>query len=528
MKNNNSIYINQVGYLPGDSKIAYISSQVRQSQEGTDLFELCDTATGKTLYSGKIQGSGNVDKGAGQAIYTADFSDFQTSGKYFIKFGQEKSFDFQISSDVYRDLYFSTLNYFKLSRCGQGLCHTSPADVYGTDQTKNVHGGWHDAGDYGRYVVAGAKTIMDLLLAYNSSKDSFKDFDILAEVRFELEWMLQMQREDGGVYHKITCYHFCGFVMPAQETERQVLSPVSTAATADFVGVTAYSAQYFEGTDPEFARKLIEAAKKSQAYLDSHEDEFFINPPEITTGAYGDRNVSDERYFALCSLWAALGDETYLNRALVIRAQQKDRPLDPNCPWDRGWVESFGWGMVAGYGTEILLANAEKIKNRALVNSLCADVLTQAMEILEISNNSAFGTCLLHFGWGSNGAVCDQAHVMMMAYSISKKEEFKKAAKKQIDYILGCNPLDLCYITCQGSRYPVNPHHRPSGASGKLMPGMLSGGPSEWLQDECAKENLQGQPPLKCFIDAQPSYSTNEVAIYWNSAFVYLLAKVFF
>ena len=180
MKNNNSIYINQVGYLPGDSKIAYISSQVRQSQEGTNLFELCDTATGKTLYSGKIQGSGNVDKGAGQAIYTADFSDFQTSGKYFIKFGQEKSFDFQISSDVYRNLYFSTLNYFKLSRCGQGLCHTSPADVYGTDQTKNVQGGWHDAGDYGRYVVAGAKTIMDLLLAYNSSKDSFKEFDILS------------------------------------------------------------------------------------------------------------------------------------------------------------------------------------------------------------------------------------------------------------------------------------------------------------------------------------------------------------
>lgn len=528
MKDNNSIFINQVGYGLTDSKIAYISSDARQKAGGTDLFELCDASTGYCLYSGKIQGDGSIDRGAGQAIYKAEFSDFQTPGQYFVKFGQEKSFDFIIAKGVYQNLYFSTLNYFKLSRCGQGICHTSPADIYGSDQTKNVQGGWHDAGDYGRYVVAGAKAIMDLLLAYDSSKDSFKDFDILDEVRFELKWMLQMQREDGGVYHKITCYHFCGFVMPEEETERQVLSPVSTAATADFAGVAAYSAKYFEGADPEFARQLIEAAKKSQAYLDSHEDELFINPPEITTGGYGDRNVSDERYFALCSLWAALGDEEYLKRAMEIRARQKDRPLDPNCPWDKGWQECFGWGMVAGYGTEILLANAEKMKNQALVNSLSADVLSQAREILEISKNSAFGTCVERFGWGSNGAVCDQAHLLMLAYSIKKDEEFKKAAKKQIDYILGCNPLDLCYITCQGSRYPVNPHHRPSGASGQLMPGMLSGGPSEWLQDECAKENLQGQPPLKCFIDAQPSYSTNEVAIYWNSAFVYLLAKISF
>jgi endoglucanase len=55
---------------------------------------------------------------------------------------------------------------------------------------------------------------------------------------------------------------------------------------------------------------------------------------------------------------------------------------------------------------------------------------------------------------------------------------------------------------------------------------MLAGGPCGALLDAYAKEHLAGQPALKCYADAEPSYSTNEVAIYWNSAFVYTLVRV--
>ena len=522
MKDNNSIFINQVGYSLKDSKYAFLMGDFH---EGTDLFEVFDVKTNACVYSGKVSLSQKDDARAGQPIYLADFSELENPGQYYVQSKDAKSFNFKIEKNVYKDLYFKTLNYFNLSRCGQGICHTGEAEIYGTNQTKNVQGGWHDAGDYGRYIVAGAKTVMDLLIAYKNTRDSFTDFDILSEVRFELEWMLQMQRDDGAVYHKISCYHFCAFIMPEEEKDKLVLSPVSTAATADFAGVMAYSSAFFEDIDPNFARNLLAAAKKAQLYLDSHEDEFFINPPEITTGGYGDRNVSDERYFALCALWAATGDNSLLEKAVRIRTLQKQRPLDPATPWDRGWTESFGWGMVSGYGTEILLENSERIKDFTLLNSIRSDVLKGADEIMGIVNQSAFKTCLQHFGWGSNGAVCDQAHLLMLAYSINGKPEYKAAAKYQLDYILGANPLNICYVTGCGSKSPLHPHHRPSGASGIVTAGMLSGGPSEWLQDECAKQNLQGQPPLKCFIDAQPSYSTNEVAIYWNSTFVYLLAK---
>ncbi|MBR1639887.1 MAG: glycoside hydrolase family 9 protein [Treponema sp.] len=541
-RNNESlILVNQIGYIPGEAKFAYIQADSVEAAGKT--FSLVEKNSGKCLFSGDWKKSVE-DAAAGDSYCYADFSDFtgQSGTEYVIisnavtGAAPVTSFPFKISDNIYDDLYFSTLNYFKLSRCGQGICHTGKAVVYGSDEEKDVQGGWHDAGDYGRYVVAGAKTVMDLLLAYDFSAARFNRFDILDEVRFELEWMLQMQREDGAVYHKISCYHFCAFINPEDEKDQLVLSPVSTAATADFVGTLSYAAGYFMDLDGAFAERLLAAALKAQSYLDTHEDELYINPPEITTGGYGDRDVSDERYFALCALFVRTGKSEYLAKALKIRHEKEAEPRIEGEPW-RGWFEHYGWGCVSGYGTEILLKNLELVKKSAcelgqsgdlLAEELKKYFLLQAEKSLEFSRASVFGLDIPHFGWGSNGSVCDVAHIMMVAYRLCGKEEYKTVARRQISYILGCNPLNFCYITGSGSKSPVNPHHRPSGASKKVMPGMLAGGPCEGLNDAYAKSHLNNLPPLKCYADAEPSYSTNEVAIYWNSAFVYLLAALYF
>lgn len=523
-----SIFINQIGYLPQDIKKVFVAENTAKAG---DTFEVCNAKSAAVIYSGQLKNSladGGVDAAAGELVFSGDFSSVNQPGEYLVRVNGNESFKFKIAQDVYNNLYYSLLKYFNLSRCGQGICHTDVAEVYGTGEKKNVQGGWHDAGDYGRYVVAGTKTVMDLLLAYDAAGAKFKDFDILAEVRFELEWLLQLQREDGGVYHKISCYHFCGFINPEDEKDALVLAPVSTAATADFAGCLAYSAAYFEASDSKFAEKLIGAARKAQVYLDSHEDQLYINPPEITTGGYGDRTVIDERYFALCGLWAATGEKEYLEKAAKTRAEGKARIPDPANPWDKGWMEAFGWGLVSGYGTEILLKNEKLIEDKALVEEIKTGIINQAEGILERAAASAFNYDSKWIGWGSNGAICDIAHILIIAFRLTGKAEYFNTARAQINYVLGCNPVNYCYVTGAGTKSPVNPHHRPSGASGKVMAGMLVGGPSAGLQDEYAKKNLAGLPPLKCYADAMPSYSTNEVAIYWNSALVYLMANCCF
>ena len=531
------IFVNQIGYGLNGSKYAYVRGAVQQEE-----FSLLDEA-GKTVFSGKL-GKAVKDRVSDEEICAADFSGFKTPGTYTVKIEGGQSVPFKIGEGLFNDLYLSILQYFYLSRCGQDIqieeesiwnhpaCHTGIAKIYGTNKTKKVLGGWHDAGDYGRYVVAGSKTVMDLLLAYASLKASgtvaagVEVFDILNEVRFELEWMLEMQREDGAVYHKISCYHFCPFILPQEENEALVIAPVSTSATADFAGCLAFAYTFYKEKDKAFAEKLLSAAKKAQEYLDSHEDELYKNPPEITTGGYGDWSVKDERYFALSSLFAVTGDEKYLEKAMQVRKEAKAIPYNPEEPWKRPWIEGFGWGCVAGYGTEILLRNKKLIKNTSIIEDLEASIKEAAEKVFARVENASFGTSLEKVFWGSNGAVCDNAHLLLLVYDLFGKKEYFEAAKKQLDYLLGCNPMNVCYVTGFGTNTVHNPHHRPSGAVGSTMPGMLSGGPSEWLADEIAKNNLQGKPPLQCFIDVQGSYSTNEVAIYWNSPLVYLVARV--
>jgi len=516
MKNGKRIFVNQIGFAPDAVKTVCFFCD---GSVPADFF--VNDESGRCVWSGKF-GVPIEDAFSGGTVASGDFSAFSGEGIFTVTAAGSTSFPFRIGSGLYDGLLFSVLDYFRLSRCGEDVldpvfghaaCHTKNALVYGTEACIDVHGGWHDAGDYGRYVVAGAKAVMDLLDAFDSCGSGFSRFDILSEVRFELEWMLRMQRSDGAVYHKVSCFHFCGFIMPQDEDDELVVSPVSTAATADFAGCAAAASKYFALSDGEFAARLLSAAKLAQSYLDSHDDEIYSNPPELKTGEYGDRNVADERYFALCALFSATGDGCYLQKALALRAENLK--------------ESFGWGNVAGYGTEILLKSKDSLPD-SVVSELADAVVSVAEKLLSAAARNGFAVALEKVFWGSNGCVCDNAHVFMLAFSLTGRKEFRIAASRQLDYILGCNPLGICYVTGAGSCCPEHTHHRPSGALGKSMPGMLAGGPASGMHDAAAKKHLEGVPPLLSYIDDERSYSTNEVAIYWNSTLAALISALNF
>lgn len=509
------IFVNQIGYSQNAKKYAYIDC----SKIKAKTFSI-QNKSGKIIYEGSVC-SKKKDRLSETDYSMIQFDELCTPGLYVLKCGDYTSEDFSIGNDLFKDVYISSLRYFYLSRCGEQItdkdfghsaCHTKSALIYGTKDKLKVKGGWHDAGDYGRYVVAGVKTVMDLLLAYECNYYR-EDFNILDEVSFELKWLLQMQRSDGAVYHKISCYHFCSFIMPQDEKDKIVISPVSTAATADFVGCLAYAVQFYRKQKPAFAQKLLEAAKRAQNYLDLHEDELFINPKEITTGSYGDSHVEDERYFALCSLFGETKNPVYLEKAMRIRNKSS-------------WKEAFFWGNMSAYGTEILLRSQEYIEDSKIVSQLKDVIIERADELLSIMGKSPFNISLDKVHWGSNGQICDEAHILSLAFDLTQNQKYYDAAISNMNYLFGCNPVNKCYISGFGKNTVSKPHHRPSAALKKTMPGMLAGGPCEGLVDAVAKERLTGKAPINCYLDEYESYSTNEIAIYWNSAFVYMLAKL--
>jgi endoglucanase len=98
-----------------------------------------------------------------------------------------------------------------------------------------------------------------------------------------------------------------------------------------------------------------------------------------------------------------------------------------------------------------------------------------------------------------------------------------------MDYLLGRNAINQSYVSGYGERASLNQHHRfwahsldPSLPS--PAPGSLAGGPNSGLQDPVAQRNLQGCAPATCYTDDIGSYSTNEVAINWNSALAWMTA----
>ena len=528
-----NVNLNQVGYLPHARKTAVIRS------EGIDKTFTIKDASGKDVYTGELAGPVDAPY-AEEKVYQADFSDLETPGTYTLVVSNgDDSYPFVIGEDVYDDLLRDTFLMFARQRCGMEItkelagdfahpvCHDTEALIYGTDSYKDVTGGWHDAGDYGRYVVAGATAVADLFLTYEDFPDLWSSDDlgipesgngvpdILDEARYELDWMLKMQDESsGGVHHKVTCRVFPEFVMPQEETEELVISEISNTATGDFAAVMAKASVLYEPYDAAFAKEALAAAKKAYSYLEDHRSApSFKNPEDILTGEYPDGQYKDEMLWAAVELYNITGEEkynTYIRDLLDLYV-----------------LHGFGWQGMGSYANLSYLRMDETKQDADLAAKIRTEVETKAKTYLQNARTDGYMVALGdNYCWGSNLSVCAYARQMLMASDEQGADaaDLRQAAYDQLTYILGQNATGYCFVTGYGSLSAQQPHHRPSVAVGKAMPGMVIGGPDGAREDSYAKTVLAQEPPAKCYADSMQSYSTNEVTIYWNSPFLYFLS----
>ncbi|MBQ3565885.1 MAG: glycoside hydrolase family 9 protein, partial [Oscillospiraceae bacterium] len=173
------IITNQVGYKPDSQKIATFRNITSEKQ-----FSVVNADTKKTVYTGELYGETN-NSSAGETNWLGDFSSVTEPGSYYITCGDlDASYTFEIGDKVYNNLLDDSVRMLYLQRCGTAVeddvfghvaCHNTKAVVYGTNQTIDVSGGWHDAGDYGRYIVPAAKAVADLLYAYQANPSLYSD-----------------------------------------------------------------------------------------------------------------------------------------------------------------------------------------------------------------------------------------------------------------------------------------------------------------------------------------------------------------
>jgi endoglucanase len=538
------IKVDQVGYLPRAAKVAVVTAAAK-------TFEVKRASDHVTVFKGTL-GPASFDADTGDSVQITDFTKLHQAGTYYLDVpGVGRSWTFSIRPDVFLHTYYLAMRAFYGQRCGTAVdlgpgfpgythaaCHLNGEfhSSSGKQGEQDNIGGWHDAGDYGRYVVNSGITTGTLLWTWEIYGPKVKSIklnipesgngtpDILNEVRWNLEWMLKMQDEDGGAWHKQTSEHFPAFVMPEDDhLASEVIGTgqvpyKSTCATADLAAVAAIAARVYQPFDAKFAARNLEAARKAWLWTEKFPNVLFKNPPGVSTGEYGDNDCGDERLWAAAELWRTTGEAAY--SAYFVKHYADFRPsLDAPSP--------EGWKEVAALGLWTYALDTHKGTDAGVVADIRKRTAAAARAVVEHTGKNPYRVSLLtkDYVWGSNGVVANYGMELLVADVLAPDPSFVESALDNLHYLLGRNTFSLSWMTQVGANPYRHPHHRPSGAdkNAEPWPGLLSGGPNAGRQDDALKKLPEGLPPAKIYLDEQASYASNEIAINWQAALVFLL-----
>lgn len=523
-----SVHLNSIGYLPHHKKEITVSSEAK-------TFEIKQTSDNKTVYQGNTVGP-NYQEDVDQDLWIAEFSDFSEIGEYYIQLDNgESSKSFLINNNIY-DVPFSTvMNSFYLLRCGTAVNTEHNGDIFHHEACHHDDGygdyigspgviidgtgGWHDAGDYGKYVVNAGITMGVLLFTWEhlqeniiessytipEEEDEVDEVDnllphYLKELKWEMDWLLKMPYPDGSgrVSHKLTRTNFSAFIMPEEDNEKRFFTEWSSAATASFAAVAAKASRIFAPYDSEYATKCLSAAKLSFNFLIENPDEKPFIQGDFNTGGYQTRDY-DDKLWAAAELWETTGEEQYL-RYFEKAVSETDFQSDEN--WD--------WGNVTNLALFTYALSNREGKASDVILSIRENIIVTADNISKKSQSDMYGRPLDLYYWGCNGTVARQTLNLFVADKLQHNIKYKEAAKNAVDHLFGRNFYNRSFVTGLGHNPPMNPHDRRSGADNVVAPwpGYLVGGghsATDW-------------------VDLEDDYARNEVAINWQAPLVFALA----
>lgn len=548
------IRLNQIGFYPQGPKTAVIVSKEAKS------FTLLSANEKKQVYSGKL-GEAKEWPHSKEVVRKADFSDFNTPGKYVLHVQRiGNSHSFEIMENVHFEPAKASLKAFYFQRVSTEL----PEEYAGKwfreaghpDREVKVHnsaatvtrpsgsmisspGGWYDAGDYNKYIVNSGITMGTLFSLYEDFPQYLDTLnlhipesrnvipDILDETLYNLRWMMSMQDEDGGVYHKLTTAEFQGAIMPKDASNERWVVQKGTAATLNFSAVTAQGSRIFrkyEASFPGLSDSLLVMSEKAFIWAKQNPEVVYdqknLQEPAINTGAYGDTSFDDEFLWAATELFITTGKDEYYQMSNL----------------ENTISNSYGipaWPQVNTLALYSLLRHRKNFTNSELIDiqAVIKKVTEMADELVKCSNISAYGTPMgakeSNFEWGSNSVAANQGVLLINAYQATGQKKYLDAAIDNLDYLLGRNATGYSFLTGFGEKSTKDPHHRPSEADDieDPVPGLLAGGPNPGQQDKsnCGDAyTQQHRHPATSYIDNRCSYASNEIAINWNAPFAYL------
>lgn len=543
-----SVRYNHVGYAPKGPKVFLLACDVADNPlKGMQPWFEVYTERGECVF-----GASMAEKGAcsytDEFVWEGDFSEIARDGNYRIAVMDTKgnilaeSKIFEVSDRLALEQLSSTLRSFYFQRCGVELTPdragkwARPAAHLDNNiefhpsmeraGTWNAHGGWYDAGDYGKYIVNGGVSVATLLLAAEFADDrpmvaSNADFfdagsfraNLLEEIRFELEFFLRMQDDDGGVFFKVSPVRWDGFVSPSQSDasqKRQILGK-STTSTLNFAGALAQAHRVFARAYPGFAKQCLDASLRAYRWAVENPDVTYPHNTE-GSGGYGDERYDDEFFWARAMLYREGQVAGADLKELLLRDMEK-------CPPDLGmsWrdTQNLGWIALALQSQDLDL----QVRARNTLKGV-------ADKIVKLAGEDPYGLSIRKFVWGSNGEIANHALTLFLVDEWFPSKVYADCARRMLDFIFGKNPVDRCFVTGSAWSSPKFIHHRISHSDGieDPIPGLLAGGINADRQDMHRFPHYPGPQPGFSYTDERCSFASNETAINWNAPLVAALS----
>jgi len=559
------IVVDQFGYPTQAAKIAVI----RDPQMGYDTiahfspgpsYAVVDQSTGKVAKHGPptAWNGGATDGVSGDRVWWFDFSDVTAPGTYAVVDLEKglRSAEFAIDDGVYRKVlkhamrvYFYQRAGFKKTADTVGPSWADAASHMGTGQdpqsqpwrgerssisrlfsrqvvqSKDLHGGWFDAGDYNKYTSWTARNVITLLRAYQENPNAFGDDsgiaesgngvpDILDEVKWALDWLERMQNTDGS----LLCVQGLDQASPpSAATGPSYYGPATTAASLMGAAAFAYASKIYSAQSVAhfhgYGNDLATRAERAWEWATRNPNALYYNndntkQPGSAGLAAGQQEMNDAQ-----RLFAKFQAAVYLYE-LTSDAKYKDfvesnytSMLSSSGPmqWDTDRPETLL------YYTRLSGISAQ-VKSEILTKFL-ANITTQADQL--VSKKDPYRSPIKHYGWGSNQSKAQQARLyqLLALYgNPATAEVADSAALEYLHYIHGVNPLGLVYLTnmrSAGAKYSASTmfHNwfahgtrweRASDTMPGPPPGYLVGGPNpEYSKDVCCTASI-GTSGYRC------------------------------
>ncbi len=597
------IKTDQFGYKPNAQKIAVISNPITGFNNGTPFspgatYQVRDWVTDAVVYTSSITawGGGTTQVQSGDKVWWFDFSSFNTIGSYYIfdVTNNVGSYRFEINNCVYNDVLTQAVRMFYFARCGaaktasnatvawaDAACHAGTQQdtdcrLYNNSNvstSKNLSGGWHDAGDYNKYVNFTWSTLTDLLLAYEENPTVWMDNynipesgngipDILDEIKYELDWLLKMQQPNGSV---LSVVGGGALSPPSTDVAFRKYGPANTSAALTCAAMFALAAmQYTAASQMAYHNTLQTAAVNAYTWAVANPNVTFNNTGLLAAGeqeiaAY---DLAARKVCAAIYLYALTGTASYktfvdANYTNIHLLQWTFAYPFEGPEQDALLYYTKTPGATASVKTAILNAYTGSMQSNNADNLPAYTNKTDAYRAW-LSNNN--------YTWNSNQTKSKQGNMFlaMNQYSLNAANatNYTNAASGFVHYFHGVNPLSKTYLSNManyGAENSVTQFYHGWFKDGSALwdevgvstygppPGYIPGGPNPgYALDACCPNGCgspsnnalcttnvtppMGQPIQKSYKDFNNDWPVNswtisEAGIYTNAAYVRLLSK---